>query len=46
MIPGVTIKASIASVNGARGSGGAGRGGGGAWGAVSPTAGVLCGRAA
>ena len=42
MIPGVTIKASIASVNGARGSGG----GGGAWGAVSPSAGVLGGRAA
>ena len=41
MIPGVTIKASIASVNGARGSGG-----GGAWGAVSPSAGVLGGRAA
>ena len=40
MIPGVTIKASIASVNGARGSGG------GAWGAVSPSAGVLGGRAA
>ena len=41
MIPGVTIKASIASVNGARGSGG-----GGAGGAVSPPAGVLGGRAA
>ena len=42
MIPGVTIKASIASVNGARGS----EGGGGAGGAVSPSAGVLGGRAA
>ena len=42
MIPGVTIKASIASVNGARGSGG----GGGAGGAVGPSAGVLGGRAA
>ena len=41
MIPGVTIKASIASVNGARGSGA-----GGAGGAVSPSAGVLGGRAA
>ena len=41
MIPGVIIKASIASINGARGVFG-----GGAQGAVSPSAGVLGGRAA